>query len=355
MKTGEKILLIGAVPPPIGGAAIWMKNYQEILLDKKIQFDFVDTSLIGKRAINVGSKWRLFTEIKRAKKIFQNTKKLIKSNTYSLVHFNINCSKSGTIRDYLVAKEIKKSGIRVFLHCHCNVSDQIGDSKISTLYLKKLFKLADKIFVLNKESKEYCNALGFDNSFIVPNFINSNQISTGHAINETIKKALFLGHVKKTKGIVEFLDCASKFKDITFLIAGQETDDIPLTKLLKQACFKNVKYLGNVDHENIFKLLDEADVFLFPSYTEGFSLSLLEAMARGVPIIATNVGANEEMLSGNCGYLIKAKDCYSLSEKLADYISDKQMRATHSFNAIKKARELYSSEAVITLMMQLYD
>lgn len=355
MNDQEKILLIGSVPPPTGGDAIWMKNYQEILSERHIRFDFVNTSLLGHRAKTVGSKKNFFTEIKRAKIIEKNTKRFLKTNKYNLVHFNVNCSSLGTIRDYFVAKKIREYNTKLFIHCHCNVGDQIGNSRISIRYLKKLFRLADKIFVLNQESKNYCNGLGFDNVFIIPNFITNNLISTRHIINETVKNVLFLGHVKKSKGIFEYLDCASKHKDINFFVAGKETDEFPLTKRLHKQNLENVKYLGNLSHEDAIKILDEADAFLFPSYTEGFSLSLLEAMARGTPTIATKVGANEEMLSGDCGYLIEAKDAQSLSETLNKYLTDKKIRAVHSSNAIKKVKELYSSDVIIDLMMRLYN
>lgn len=84
-------------------------------------------------------------------------------------------------------------------------------------------------------------------------------------------------------------------------------------------------------------------------------LSLLEAMAGGMPTIATKVGANEEMLSVDCGYLIEAKDAQSLSKALNKYLTGKKIRTIHSSNAIQKVKELYSSDVIIDLMMRLYD
>ena len=59
--------------------------------------------------------------------------------------------------------------------------------------------------------------------------------------------------------------------------------------------------------QKLQKYLDKADVFLFPSYTEGFSISLTEAMASGLPCIASDVGANQDMLENHGGILIKTK------------------------------------------------
>ena len=87
----------------------------------------------------------------------------------------------------------------------------------------------------------------------------------------------------------------------------------------------NVKFLGNKKHEEIIYYLDQADVFVFPSYSEGFSLALLEAMSRGLPIIVTDVGNNKELLEnkiGKGGIIIDPRDKFALYNAM---ISIKEM------------------------------
>ena len=71
---------------------------------------------------------------------------------------------------------------------------------------------------------------------------------------------------------------------------------------------KNVKLLGAIEQKDVQGLLDSADVFLFPTRSEGFSMALTEAMARGIPIITTRVGANLEMIEEYGGVGVSVGD-----------------------------------------------
>ena len=72
-------------------------------------------------------------------------------------------------------------------------------------------------------------------------------------------------------------------------------------------------------------LLSASDVFVLPSYTEGFPNVIIEAMAMGKPIIATSVGAIPEMLDEGCGVVVPPKDADSLQkalQKVCNFDSD---------------------------------
>ena len=159
MKKIQKVLLIGTIPPPIGGDAIWMLNYMSFLKENDINFSFVDTSLVGKRAHNVSNNYSFFAELKRTISIRNNIKKQLKHNIYDAVHMNINCSPLGTIRDYYNARRIIKRNSNLILHCHCNIEDQIGKRKISLKYLKKLLMLSKTVIVLNESSFNFVSKL----------------------------------------------------------------------------------------------------------------------------------------------------------------------------------------------------
>jgi glycosyltransferase involved in cell wall biosynthesis len=106
----------------------------------------------------------------------------------------------------------------------------------------------------------------------------------------------------------------SKAPEFRLDIAGDgpcRTELQALAAELKLA--SQVRFLGEV--RDIAKLLGQARLFVLPSQTEGISLTILEAMARGLPVLATNVGGTPEIVvSGTSGLLVPPRDPVALAE-----------------------------------------
>ena len=74
-----------------------------------------------------------------------------------------------------------------------------------------------------------------------------------------------------------------------------------LTKVAtKYGVLKNIKFVGPVSHNNIFEILDQLDVYVHPSLTEGLPRSVIEAMSRACPVIGSDVGGMSEIISSDC-------------------------------------------------------
>jgi len=115
----------------------------------------------------------------------------------------------------------------------------------------------------------------------------------------------------------------------------------------------NINNVGIVDPECLKDILDDADIFLFPTYSEGFSNALLEAMARGLPIIATDVGANKDMIEEKGGIIIPTKDITSIVEAVKK-LEDPQMRLNMSIWNIQKVKKYYTIDIVINHLEDVY-
>ena len=81
----------------------------------------------------------------------------------------------------------------------------------------------------------------------------------------------------------------------------------------------NVEFLGQLDREGVQRALDRADVFVLPSLTEGLPRALLEAMARGLPAVATTVGGIPELLPADC--LVPPRNAVALARRLRDVMA----------------------------------
>jgi glycosyltransferase involved in cell wall biosynthesis len=167
--------------------------------------------------------------------------------------------------------------------------------------------------------------------------------------------AMFLGWVIPTKGVGELVEAWSRLnpKGWRLIVAGP-VEEAYKAELLKTHRPEGVEFTGELGHEEAMKLMAGADLFVLPSYTEGFPNVILEAMALGRPIVATAVGAIPEMLSDGCGVLIKPRSAEELAEALSRVLSDPGLREGLGSRARTRALEEFSLGAVFARYRELW-
>ena len=102
-------------------------------------------------------------------------------------------------------------------------------------------------------------------------------------------------------------------------------------------------------------MLAGMDVFVLPSIAEGMSNTLLEAMAAGLPVVATRVGGNPELVEdGVTGRLVPRQDQAALDEAIAGYLDDAHLRAMHGKAARQRAVDCFSLERMCDAYVSLY-
>ncbi len=97
------------------------------------------------------------------------------------------------------------------------------------------------------------------------------------------------------------------------------------------------------------------DIFVMPSLWEGAPLSLLDAMAAGVPSVVTSVGGMPEQLeNGSCGMIVPSGDSAALAGAISDLASDKRRMNEYSMKSSARAKEFYGSEGVTAKVEEIY-
>jgi sugar transferase (PEP-CTERM/EpsH1 system associated) len=104
------------------------------------------------------------------------------------------------------------------------------------------------------------------------------------------------------------------------------------------------------------EMLQAMDVYLLPSIAEGISNSLLEAMASGIPAVATATGGNPEVVvEGESGLLFPVGDVRRLSDRLLRLQADRKLRADLADRALRRVREEFSLDSMVGKYAQLYE
>lgn len=190
---------------------------------------------------------------------------------------------------------------------------------------------------------------------VVPNCVDFSRLPVVQDRHGDLKTVLFVGWVIPAKGIVELLTAwdAIKPSGWTLKIVGPGKSEY-ITSLVQRFGENGVKFLGELPHMATMKAMAECDMFVLPSYTEGFPNAVVEAMAHGRAIIATDVCAIPQMLDGDCGVVIKPQDIEGLAAALRHLIKDQNLRVAMGERARSRALATFSIESVFATYVSVW-
>jgi glycosyltransferase involved in cell wall biosynthesis len=142
--------------------------------------------------------------------------------------------------------------------------------------------------------------------------------------------------------------------DLSLLIVG---DGSKIADLKDEAerigISEHVKFLGlRTDLDKIYPLFD---IFLLSSFTEGISVSLLEAMSYGIPVVVTDVGGNSEVvIEGKTGFLVPSDDDALMAERILQLLLNKDLANRLGANAQERVRKQFSFKGMMEEYMGIY-
>ena len=120
---------------------------------------------------------------------------------------------------------------------------------------------------------------------------------------------------------------------------------------------KQVELTNQMPQQEVFNLMQSADVFLLPSLEEGIANVAVEAMALGTPVISTDCGGMQELITHQKeGWVVPIYDTEALAEELINFssLSVQEIMAIKE-NALKKVKDQHNEERMVNGMIQLYN
>ena len=166
-------------------------------------------------------------------------------------------------------------------------------------------------------------------------------------IHETVVVGL-AARLVPVKGISYLIEALALLADhsppIRLEIAGHGPERSKLEAAAARAGVTDrVKFLGWSD--DVPSTMDKWDIVAVPSLAEGLGIAALEAMARGIPVVATHVGGLSEIIvDGQTGFLVPAKDPQALAERISQLANDRELREKMGLAARDRAAERFSIE-----------
>ena len=359
-----RILLVspyGGVP---GGISRWTEHIVEYHKQRCLQECEIEVVPMGRdRFINVNSSiiYRLWTAVQDYSKILKNYRKKICRQHYDVMHLTSRASLS-LFKDLYIIRQAKRRGVKSIVHFHFGrIPELLQARNWEWKLLAKVVKAADQAVVIDKTSYDTLRAKGFDNISFLPNPVAPRvvDIATENAGVEKIPRSvLFVGHVVKTKGVFELLEACSKIENVNLQLVGCITPDMQ-TQISNQ--YKDAPWLsicGEKPYDEVVKEMCRCDVFVLPTYTEGFPNVILESMACGCAIVTTPVGAISEMLEEeggkHYGIMVEPRNVGQLKEGIEKMLSDADFKNECRANAQQRVNERYNIDSVWRQMVGVW-
>jgi glycosyltransferase involved in cell wall biosynthesis len=281
-----------------------------------------------------------------------------------IVHLNV-APRGSTWRKQLYATTAHWLRKPVILHLHGSGYDDfyLGLSSRQQARVRRLFSRAAMVVALSSHWRAVVAGFGVDEARIaeIPNGVPAAtaKVAQDEAATNDAPSVLFLGVVGERKGVDVLLDALAELqrRDVPWraVIAGNGELLTAVARARKLDIANRVSFPGWVDEAHVDTLLHAADIFVLPSRAENQPVSIIEAMARAKPVVATGIGAiPDQVIDGSTGILVKPGDVHGLANALEILLNAPELRTSYGQAGLRRFEEHYSVAACATRFAALY-
>lgn len=214
---------------------------------------------------------------------------------------------------------------------------------------RKVYPALDKVLVVSKSLRESLKKFLNINSIVVNNIIGDEFYYKEHRNTDGIVHFVLTGNLKPVKcidmAIKAFAVVAKKNRNICFTIVGDGVEKERLIHLIEKNNLADVIHLiGRKDRNYIVQLLQKSDVYILSSSSETFGVAAGEALACGVPVIATDCGGPRDFMNDFNGLLIPVNDTEAMTKAMLYMVN--HYKDYDRAQIAEDCRKRFSSEAI---------
>ena len=226
-------------------------------------------------------------------------------------------------------------------------------------------RLTDVLITINREDYElaknklragrveYIAGVGIDTKRFSCSEIDKSVKKESLGISADAPVVFSVGELNRNKNHEAVMRAVAKLDScVHYVIAGKGALDAHLTELARELGISDRVHLIGY-REDVAELYRMADVFAHPSYREGLPVSVMEAMASGLPIVASKIRGNVDLIKESGGFLLSPDDVDGFKNALEKILSDADMRKKMGdFNTVEARK--YSYEAIEEAILGIY-
>lgn len=298
--------------------------------------------------------------------VYKDLKNIIDTEQYEIIHCH---TPMGGAIGRLAARSTREKGTKVIYTAH-GFHFFKGAPLVNWLAYypaeRWLSRYTDVLITINKEDYEsakkfkadrieYVPGVGIDTDKFKNNEVNRIEKRKSIGVSEDDFMIISVGELNKNKNHQVIIRAIAKLKNkrIKYVLCGEGPLETELKELADElAIQRQVKFLGF--RKDVPDLMKVADLFAFPSYREGLSLSLMEAMASGLPVVCSKIRGNTDLIDNTVGgYTIDPKNSNAFADSINSIIKNSDVKkelGVHNYNKI----ELFNKKRILDKAAQIY-
>jgi glycosyltransferase involved in cell wall biosynthesis len=366
LKT-PRVLISGHLPPPMSGIGTYYQTLLGSSLPKRVSLQFIDTSSRRRVGSKTGN-WSFSNLVSAIVDCVRFTKAVVVYKP-EICHVATSVGLS-FLKHSICVVTARLLGSTVLLHPHCSYYffyERQG--RAWKWFVRKVVGLCQGVIVLSNEWKGLQEAVPDCQIYYLPNAINlKDYVDVGREKIESKSEKpclhfLYLGHLGKAKGSFDLINAAKTLSEqghrVEFDLVGQE--QVPgdmeqlSTEVVEAGLEQFIHIRSAVNDEEKIELFRSADVFVYPSYHEGMPMAVIEAMACGLPIVATRVGGLPDLVCpGLNGSLVPPGQPDQLANAIRQLVVDERLRCSMQINSFQLAQDNFDIEKLVSRLLNIY-
>ena len=329
----------------LGGIGIWARHML-VYSQNDNSISVIPVSL-DRQTANTSLLGRAYSGIKEYSKIVKKISERISYDKPDVLHLCTSASIS-LVKDFIILQLARKHHVKTVVHYHFGRIPEIAKkNNWEWKLLKIVSKKADMSITMDRKSYEVLFPIYGEKITNIPNPLSSSiteLIEELSPVERKKNKIVFVGHVIPSKGVYELVEACKEIGTVSLSLVGAISDNVrkEIVKIAGSGSDSWLTMNGEVGMRDVVREMLSASVFALPSYTEGFPNVILESMACGCSIVASDVGAIPEMLNAGsneeCGICVPPKNVVALKDALTlmlnhpDYANECSQRAKFRVN-----------------------
>lgn len=285
----------------------------------------------------------------------------------AVVHINSAMDNKAFWRDCIYLAVCKLFRCPVVFQLHGGLLHSICPNRVVRRLVRTLFGFADAVVLLATVERRDFENLGFTGRLVViPNGIDIREYdsATPRVHGGRVRRLVYLGRLIREKGIFEAIEAVEllrkdeSFRDLELHIAGTGPALNELQSYVNRRCLEGyVKLLGSVVGPNKIRFLQNADIFVFPTYhQEGLPYVILESLAAGTPVITSRAGGIPDVVvDGVHGLFVEPRDPGSIIGAIRQLSDSNDRLRDMSRHCREWARDKLGLERLAMQFAALYD